>query len=287
MPDFGIFRGFNEKLFGDKLVAGQLPTQLGLIGSSDFSGINDTDVLAFFDRVTTAGGTLSDTEKSAVNKLVLDMKDDGIWTKMKAIYPMVGASAAACAQNLKSSSFTGTFNGGWTFASSGIKGNGINSFLNTNLVLRTTLTNLYSTHLAYYINENAAIGSFQIGVRGGADTMIGARFSSTNSYNNVDTTSVTTRSELNDVSGFLCVSRINISQFKYFKNNSVDQIYNITGIQQPINNVYIGAMNINGVFLPDSTSSAFASIGDGLTDTEASDFYTAVQAFQTTLSRQV
>jgi len=33
MPDFGIFRGFNDKLFGDKLYAGQLPTQLGLIGS--------------------------------------------------------------------------------------------------------------------------------------------------------------------------------------------------------------------------------------------------------------
>jgi len=31
----------------------------------------------------------------------------------------------------------------------------------------------------------------------------------------------------------------------------------------------------------------FASIGDGLTDTEASDFYDAVQAFQTTLSRNV
>jgi hypothetical protein len=34
MPDFGIMRGFNDKLFGDKLVAGQLPTQLGLIGST-------------------------------------------------------------------------------------------------------------------------------------------------------------------------------------------------------------------------------------------------------------
>jgi len=33
MPDFGIFRGFNSKLFSDKLFAGQLPTQLGLIGS--------------------------------------------------------------------------------------------------------------------------------------------------------------------------------------------------------------------------------------------------------------
>ena len=32
---------------------------------------------------------------------------------------------------------------------------------------------------------------------------------------------------------------------------------------------------------------AFASIGDGLTDTEAANFYTAVQTFQTTLSRNV
>ena len=45
MPDFGIFRGFNEKLFGDKLYAGQLPTQLGVIGSEevfDFIGLLDT-----------------------------------------------------------------------------------------------------------------------------------------------------------------------------------------------------------------------------------------------------
>jgi hypothetical protein len=39
MPDFGIMRGFNEKLFGDKLVAGQLPTQLGLIGSQDIESL--------------------------------------------------------------------------------------------------------------------------------------------------------------------------------------------------------------------------------------------------------
>jgi hypothetical protein len=37
MPDFGIFRGFNEKLFGDKLYAGQLPINLGLIGSESFT----------------------------------------------------------------------------------------------------------------------------------------------------------------------------------------------------------------------------------------------------------
>jgi hypothetical protein len=39
--------------------------------------------------------------------------------------------------------------------------------------------------------------------------------------------------------------------------------------------------------LPSNRECAFSSIGDGLTDTQASNFYTAVQAFQTTLSRQV
>jgi hypothetical protein len=43
MPDFGIFRGFNEKLFGNKLYAGQLPTQLGKIGSESFGFIGLLD----------------------------------------------------------------------------------------------------------------------------------------------------------------------------------------------------------------------------------------------------
>ena len=69
----------------------------GIIGSS--IGQFDPDAAAFFARVTAAGGTLSATEKTAVNTLVVQMKTDGIWTKMKAIYPMVGASSAAFAQN--------------------------------------------------------------------------------------------------------------------------------------------------------------------------------------------
>jgi hypothetical protein len=56
----------------------------------------------------------------------------------------------------------------------------------------------------------------------------------------------------------------------------------------PTNNLYLGAWNENGTAAKFSDRQcAFASIGDGLTDTQASDFYTAVQAFQTTLSRNV
>lgn len=118
----------------------------------------DADALAFFARVTTAGGTLSTTEKNAVNQLVLDLKANSLWTPMKAIYPMVGASAAACAQNLKSSSFTGTFTSGWTFASTGATPNGTSTYMNTNLNLSTQLT-FNSTCITYYSRSNTATGN--------------------------------------------------------------------------------------------------------------------------------
>ena len=86
----------------------------GIVGSQIVQ--IDPDYLAFYNRVITAGGSLSTTEQTATEQLVKDLKAYGIWAKMKAIYPIVGASAAACAQNLKSSSFTGSFSSGWTFA---------------------------------------------------------------------------------------------------------------------------------------------------------------------------
>jgi hypothetical protein len=56
----------------------------------------------------------------------------------------------------------------------------------------------------------------------------------------------------------------------------------------PNRTIYVGATNTGSPTLYYfNREIAFASIGDGLTDTEASNFYTAVQAFQTTLSRQV
>lgn len=41
MPDFGIFRGFSENLFGNKLFAGQLPKQLGNVGSNSLDLLLD------------------------------------------------------------------------------------------------------------------------------------------------------------------------------------------------------------------------------------------------------
>ena len=44
-------------------------------------------------------------------------------------------------------------------------------------------------------------------------------------------------------------------------------------------------MNLNGEYA--NREVAFSTIGDGLTNTELSNLYTAIQTFQTSLSRQV
>ena len=88
--------------------------------------------------------------------------------------------------------------------------------------------------------------------------------------------------------GFYNGSRTAGNVIKLFKNGTA--IINGTAVTQAISSVsfYISASNNNGTTqYYDNKQCAFASIGDGLTNTEAANFYTAVQNFQTTLGRQV
>jgi hypothetical protein len=290
MADFGIFRGFSDKLF-----QGQLPTQLGLIGSQSIGF--DPDAQAFFNRVTAAGGTLSGTEETAVNTLVIQMKADGIWSGMKAIYPMVGASAAACAQNLKSSSFPGTFYGGWTFASTGVTPNGTSAYMDTGCnpsLLTNWITN---NHQSFYSRTQTPNGN---------GWNMGVGFSSTGSPLFGLAVVRSGNSAIYD-SGFYLTARITSTETdgrafwlgsctasnlrKFIKNGSVIATNTTSDTIAASNaNIAIGALYDTATSSANffmSQQCAFSSIGDGLTDTEASNFYTAVQAFQTTLSRQV
>jgi hypothetical protein len=283
MPDFGIFRGFNDKLFGDKLVAGQLPINLGLIGSDDF-GI-DPDAQAFFDRVTAAGGTLSATEQLAINRLVKQMKSDGIWSKMQFIYPMVGASAAACAQNLKSSSFTATFSTGYTFASTGVKGNGTSSFMNTSYVPSTNLSDLQNAHISIY-SRTQIRGGGDIGV-GQAGTELGIavdlNLSGISGYANIGDRDARNLL-INSSTGFFLATRTSRTLIELFQNKNLlatNTALNTT--TKPSQQIQISKFGT----LFSSREFAFASIGEGLNNTESNNFYDAVEEFQTTLSRQV
>jgi hypothetical protein len=282
MPDFGSFRGF-----GEKLAQGQTPTQLGLIGKQEY-GI-DPDFTAFNARVIAAGGTLSATEQSAIQTLCIALKDANIWDSLKAIYPMVGASAAACAQNLKSASFTATFNGTLTYASTGVTPNGSSGFLDTNLQMDTNLS-VNSNHLSYYSRTSAAAAKYDFGAIQGANPAHYGLFRDSANLlfvvnGNETATQWISTSNL-DGSGFFISNRQSSTLFQGIRNSTIlasNTTTNTGGM--PSINMYI--MRVNGTNLYGIRECAFASIGDGLTNTQSSDFYTAVQAFQTTLGRQV
>jgi hypothetical protein len=257
---------------------------------SSISGV-DADWLAYYNRVIAAGGSLTTTEQAATLQLVIDLKANSLWTPMKAIYPMVGASAAACAQNLKSSSFTGTFTAtGWIFANTGVTPIlGFSAFLNTGFNLSTQIGS-NPLNMSFYSRTNNSLAQGDIGCynnpAGTTDNEILINYSG--SFYGFNGPSKYVQATNTDSRGFYQLNAQGLN-LKAFKNSSqFGTTISLTTYTSTNANVYVGGINNNGTLAtPSSKECAFASIGDGLTDTQASNFYTAVQAMQVTLNRNV
>ncbi len=268
--------------------------------SSNRSGINsnintyysiyspvDSDAQAFI----TAASITDSTQQSAVNTLVTSLKSAGLWTKMKAIYPFVGGTASAHKFNLKDprdldAAYRLVFNGGWTHSSTGALPNGSNGYADTKIIPANVLT-LNSNSYSYYSRTTSTAEAYDIGAYGGASpsamsTML-INFNNNFYASNNDFTynaSPSTGSQ-----GLFTSSRTASNVKKGYKNTTTVQNVSTTSTALPGVNAYIGA--IGGIGAYGNKECAFAHFGDGLTDADISALYTAVQAFQTTLGRQV
>ena len=182
---------------------------------------------------------------------------------MKAIYPMVGASAAACKQNLKSASFEGSFSTGWTFASTGVTPNGTSAFVNTGLNQSANLINT-SLHCSYYVNGGTFTdNSCEIGVYSSSATWLLLR-SRALLFNqaDIDSSSATSTSS----NGFYLGSRTSNSLRKgYFNGSSVRTSTSSPTALENLNYYFGASNNAGSASFFSSLKTAFASIGDGLT----------------------
>ncbi len=245
----------------------------------------DPDAQAFF----TASGLTGATNLTAINNLVVALKGYGIWTKMKAIYPMVGGTAALHKWNLKDprdldAAFRLNFVGGWTHSSTGALPNGTNAYANT-FLNPALILGINNKHISSYVRTNIAgclIGcNDTLNNRGDVIWRLGL-----NNYYNLSAPLTTVASTATN--GFYLSYRNISTNSKYLiSSNPIQTItQNSSGNTNQI--LYIGVRNDGGsVFSYSNSQCAFSSIGDGLTDTEAANFYTAVQAYNTTLNRQV
>jgi hypothetical protein len=247
----------------------------------------------------TVTGITDATITSALDTLATDLKSYGIWTKMKAIYPFVGGTATTHKFNLKDPrdldvAFRLIFSGGITHSNNGFLPNGTNGFADTRLNTAFYGLTKTSVNLSVYSRTNSNSGQpYDIGnssnLAGTADpTYLITRYNTNVSVVGIADQSFATSIASTDSTGFFSGGTNGSSTQKIFKNGNLIKTGTAgTGAlaNQPL---YIGANNSNGVAsLFSNKQYAFATIGDGLTDTEASNLYLAVQKFQTTLSRQV
>jgi hypothetical protein len=267
----------------------------------------DTDAQAFI----TAAGITDSTQKTAINTLVVGLKADGIWTKMQAIYPFVGGSASTHKWNLKdprdlNAAYRLTFNGGWTHNSNGITGNGTNAYAES-YYFPITINTIGTYNRTAIINNQSLLGSAFTGIdNDGYQTnpigLVLRNNSVSPGYNG------TLFSAGTPAPAAITVSRTSAdgaTAIKVYRNgtqnstgdNSEWQLLVTSGAL--VSSMIIGATRqddydydgflIGTNYYSYSTANiAFAFMGDiALTGTEVTNLNTRIQAFQTTLGRQV
>jgi hypothetical protein len=235
-----------------------------------------------------ATGETDLTILGALNTLESDMATYGLTSKMKALYPMVGGTAGKHSYNfMNTAQYQITWNGGLTHSSNGVLPNGTNGWGNLNFPLYATggtgLTP-QDNHISFYSRTNN-IGGDDVVLSTNSTNTLGLILKYTPNSNAYYQNNGIINVANTDARGFYCGKGVSTTA-KLFKNGSSI----VTGTISSTS--YTGSSMQNlGLFGNQNgwgtNQCALASIGLGLTDTEAADLYTAVQAFQTTLARNI
>jgi hypothetical protein len=245
-----------------------------------------------------ATGETDLTILGALNTLESDLTTYGLTSKMKALYPFVGGTAAKHKYNFMDArdldaAFRLTFSGGWTHSSNGALPNGTNAYADTKFNPTSALSSISSQHLSFYTPTNTGLdGRYDIAGYSNYPNEICAlqsRNTSTTSVGYIGTFFSVINGSNTNFTGFFTVSRTSSTLMKLYRNSTSLGSYTANTTTSANCNLYIAAVSASNTFGGNQTDreARFASLGDGLTDTEAANLYTAVQAFQTTLSRQV
>jgi hypothetical protein len=248
---------------------------------------------AFIAAVEAGGTALSPTIESALGALETVINGIGA-SKFDAVYPFCGGAAQSHKWNFMNpldtdAGFRGTFAGTVTHNANGITGNATDGYMDTkfNPSTHSTANNI---HMAVYISAGTAAGRHGCNSDSNAkNLLIGPTISGSDYIRCYGTASdgqiVYTNSDRTD--SFI-LSRRSGTDFEAYKGGvSQGTATGSTGVASPPNsNVYVLAENAAGTagsFADDTVQ--FFSLGEGLTDAEATALHNGIVAFQTALSR--
>ena len=251
----------------------------------------------------TAAGITDPTQQSAINQLVLDLKSYSIWGKMFLIYPFVGGTSTTTKYNLVDpTTYQITWNGGVTFNSNGVTGNGSTGYGQSGWIPSTvnaTTGITTSLSLSVYSRTNSNSDASDIGVTDYATTnaaiqVLCRRSNGLMYWDNYNSSNGRMTGSVTNSQGLFSTSRTSTTSMKIFRNSTqagttLTTSATTTDVTTTLNDdMYILAANQQGTAVDyTSRNLAFMHIGQGFSDAEIGNIYTSVQAYQTTLGRQV
>jgi hypothetical protein len=257
--------------------------------------VTDADAFAFIE----AAGISDPTQQSAINSLVLGLKSNSLWTKMQVIYPFIGGTAYTHKFNLKNplplnTAFQATFAGDLTHTSFGIGSGSFTGYADSNFldtrdftdissslhvsVYGTTTNNVRGRNLPFYNDKTAAFSSRGIHFQPNSD--LGNVVQAYGGNMNLPSEPTLGFSVVTRTTSLLSAfyhrkpsQTVNLSNSSTFARSEV--VYNIRFLSS-----FYGSTG-------QTIGLGFASIGTGLSQTDAENLYTLVQTYQTALGRQV
>lgn len=251
----------------------------------------DPDAKAFM----TAAGITNPTQKSAINQLVVDLKGYNLWTKMKAVYPIVGGTASSHSYNLiNPSQYQVTWYPNLTHSSTGITKTFSSGYGDTGLVPSSVFSNVNSVHCSIY-SRTATVAAGNCFDMGTIDSTYTNGLGMVLPYNDFSLFLFTANSaawsstSIVATDGLFCSSRTNSSSANLYRNTtSIGTAGTSTALSAyPMSLMGFNIGGSTAAFLSGTKEWAFFSIGDGLNATDVANLYSAVQTYQTALGRQV
>jgi len=246
--------------------------------------ISDADVSAFI-----AAASLTDsTQKAAVNTLVTSLKAQSLWSKFYALYPFVGGTSTAHAQDLKAAyDITWVNDAAGRHNANGVTGDVASSFYGSTGINLTTLSAQNSAFgYAYCRSATPTDGGYFFGA---TDT---PRFGLSRSGSNLgyhgpnNTANAGWTAPGGDFTAHLGINRSSSTTRELYYNSSTSAITESSS-GTPNVPIYLFARAIarpspNGY---SNANLAFSAFGQSLTPAEYATFVGIVDAYQTALGR--
>jgi len=247
----------------------------------------DPDAKAFID-----AAVLTDTtQKNAINTLVIDLKANSLWTKFKIIYPFIGGTSAKHKWNLKDPrDLDAAFRIVWTdpggyviHSSTGVRGTADVGAYYGGTFFKDSNFNIYNQiHISKYTQYYTSswdVGNINVSPNSRMTSFLTQTYYQLHGNLNLITC---------DNSGLFIANRSSSTSTQLYVNNLIkaNLTDNVVGGSNTLPYAILSQWS-DGISNNSTAEWRFCSFGDSMTEAEALIYYNIVQAYQTTLGRQV